>query len=193
MRVRHDYTGVDREGFAPDDPFLHAAPHNGLEQLAQKIAFTETAVAVLGKGRMIGNVAVEPQPTKPAIRQIEVDLVAQPTLRANAKAIANNQHPHHQLGIDRRATRLAVVRLQMRPDLRKVDKPVDLAKQVIVWNMPLEAEAVEQRLLHHPPFAHHRPNLLHPAEGNHRPAPRSRSFSTKYVDSRHSIPSYESL
>jgi hypothetical protein len=26
---------------------------------------------------------------------------------------------------------LAVVRLQMRPDLRKVDKPVDLAKQVI--------------------------------------------------------------
>ena len=97
MRVRHDDTGVDREGFAPDDPFLHAAPHNGLEQLAQKIAFTETAVAVLGKGRMIGNVAVEPQPTKPAIRQIEVDLVAQPTLRANAKAIANNQHPHHQL------------------------------------------------------------------------------------------------
>jgi hypothetical protein len=35
----------------------------------------------------------------------------------------------------------------MRPDLRKVDKPVDLAKQVIVRNMPLKAEAVEQRLL----------------------------------------------
>jgi hypothetical protein len=32
MRVRHDYTGVDREGFAPDDPFFHAARHNGLEQ-----------------------------------------------------------------------------------------------------------------------------------------------------------------
>jgi len=26
--------------------------------------------------------------------------------------------------------------------------------------MPFEAEAVEQRLLHHPPLAHHRPNLL---------------------------------
>jgi hypothetical protein len=61
----------------------------------------------------------------------------------------------------------------MRPDLRKVDKPVDLAKQVIVRNMPLEAEAVEQRLLHHPPFAHHRPNLLHPEEENQRPAPQS--------------------
>ena len=50
MRVRHDYTGVDREGFAPDDPFFHAARHNGLEQLAQKIALAEAAVAVLGEG-----------------------------------------------------------------------------------------------------------------------------------------------
>jgi hypothetical protein len=39
--------------------------------------------------------------------------------------------------------------------------------------MPLKAEAVEQRLLHHPPFAHHRPNLLHPTEENQRTAPQS--------------------
>jgi hypothetical protein len=37
---------------------------------------------------------------------------------------------------------------------------------VIVGDVPLEAEAVEQRLLHHPPLAHHRPNLLRSAEGN---------------------------
>jgi hypothetical protein len=43
----------------------------------------------------------------------------------------------------------------MRADLRKVDEPVDLAQQVIARNMTLEAEAVEQRLLHHPPLAHH--------------------------------------
>jgi hypothetical protein len=49
MRVRHDYTGVDREGFAPDYPFFHAARHNGLEQLGQKIALAKTAVTVLGK------------------------------------------------------------------------------------------------------------------------------------------------
>ena len=40
MRVRHDYTGVDREGFAPDDPFFHAARHHGLEQLAQERAIS---------------------------------------------------------------------------------------------------------------------------------------------------------
>ena len=64
VRRRHDYTGVDREGFAPDDPFFHAARHNGFEQLAQEIALAKTAVAVLGKRRMIGDVAVEPQATE---------------------------------------------------------------------------------------------------------------------------------
>jgi hypothetical protein len=54
---------------ASHDPFLHAARHHSLEQLAQKIALAEPAVAVLGKGRMIGNVTVEPQSTgSPALR-----------------------------------------------------------------------------------------------------------------------------
>ena len=107
---------------------------------------------------MIGNRAVQPQPAEPTVGQIEVDIVAQPPLRADPEAIADNQHPDHQLGIDRRATRLAVVGFKMRPNLRQIDKPVDLAKQMIVGDMTLEAEAVEQRLLHHPPLAHHRPN-----------------------------------
>ena len=115
---------------------------------------------------MIGDVAVEPQTTEPAIGQIEVDLLAQPPLRANAEAVADDQHPHHQLGIDRRPSDVAVIGPQMRPQIRQVDETVDLAKHVIVGDMPLEAEAVEQRLLHHPPLAHHRPNLLQPGEGN---------------------------
>jgi hypothetical protein len=44
----------------------------------------------------------------------------------------------------------------MRPNLGQVDEKVDLSKQVIVRDAPLQTEAVEQRLLHHPPFAHHR-------------------------------------
>jgi hypothetical protein len=51
------------------DPFLHAQRHHRLEQLAQEIALTETAVAVLGKCRMIGDVGIEPQATEPAIGQ----------------------------------------------------------------------------------------------------------------------------
>ena len=44
---------------------------------------------------------------------------------------------------------------------------------MILRHMPLKTEAVEKRLLHYPPLAHHRSNLLHPAEGNQRLAPRS--------------------
>jgi hypothetical protein len=58
-------------------------------------------------------------------------------------------------------------------DRQKIDEPVDLAQKVIVLDVPLQTEAIEQRLLHHPPHTHHRPNLLHPAEENQRPAPRS--------------------
>ncbi len=64
MRVGHDHTGVNREGLASHDPFLHAARDYGLEELAQEIALAETAVAVLGKRRMIRNVAVETQATE---------------------------------------------------------------------------------------------------------------------------------
>jgi hypothetical protein len=39
--------------------------------------------------------------------------------------------------------------------------------------VPLQTEAVEQRLLHHPPFAHHRPNLLQPSRRESAPAPQS--------------------
>jgi hypothetical protein len=49
----------------------------------------------------------------------------------------------------------------MRPNLGQVDETIDLAQQVIVWDAPLQTEAVKQRLLHHPPFAHHRTNLLY--------------------------------
>ena len=70
MRVRHDHGDVDREGLAAHDPFLHAAGHYRLEQLAQEIALAKTAVAVLGKRRMIRDVAVEPQAAEPAIGRL---------------------------------------------------------------------------------------------------------------------------
>ena len=73
MRVRHDDAGVDGEGLASHDPFLHAARHHGLKQLAQKVALAKPAVAILGKRRMIRDAAVEPKTAEPAVGQIEVD------------------------------------------------------------------------------------------------------------------------
>jgi len=34
MRIGNNHAGVDREGLAAHDAFLHAARHHGLEQLA---------------------------------------------------------------------------------------------------------------------------------------------------------------
>jgi hypothetical protein len=173
LGVGDDYAGADRESFAAHESFGHAARHYGFEQLAQEIALAETAVAVLGKRRMIGHSAVETQAAEPAISQIEVDLLTQPTLRTNAEAVADDEHPDHQLGINRGPPDVAVIGLEMRPNSGQVDETVDPAQHVIVRDVPVQTEAVEQRLLHHTPFAHHRPNLLHPAEENQRPAPRS--------------------
>ena len=47
---------------------------------------------------------------------------------------------------------------------------------MILGDTPLKAEAVEQGLLHHPPLAHHRPNLLRPAEENQRTAREQAEF-----------------
>ena len=86
-----------------------------------------------------------------------MDLLAQPPLGADAERVTDDEHPDHQLGVDRWTPGLAVVRPQMIADARQIDEPVDRAQQVIRRNMILEAEAVKQRLLHHRPLAHHRP------------------------------------
>ena len=70
---------------------------------------------------MVGNVAVQTQSAEPPVGQIEADLLAQPPLGTNAKAVADEQYPHHQLRINRGASNIAVG-LEMRPNAGKVDE-----------------------------------------------------------------------
>src|SRR3954453_22793595 len=58
---------------------------------------------------MVGHIAVQPKPAEPAVGQIEMNLLAEPKLRADAEAIADQQHPDHQFGLDQRAPDHAVV------------------------------------------------------------------------------------
>ena len=154
--VGPDQAGIDREAFAADQPFLDAAAHRRLEQLAQQVAVAEAAVPVLREGRMVRNIALQAEPAEPAIGEVQMHLLAQPPLRADAEAVADDQHPDHQLRIDRGPPDLAVEGPQMRPQAGQVDEAVDRAQQVIGRNVALDAELVEQRLLHHRPLAHHR-------------------------------------
>ena len=74
---------------------------------------------------MIGHATVEPKPAKPPICQIEMDFLAQAPFRADAEAVAHDQHTDHQFGIDRWPTYCAVEGGKTPPQLAKFDEPVD--------------------------------------------------------------------
>jgi hypothetical protein len=59
-----DQARIDRKAFAADQSFLDTAAHRRLEQLAQQIAVAEAAMPVLGEGRVVRNVALQPEPAE---------------------------------------------------------------------------------------------------------------------------------
>ena len=84
----------------------HAAAHHSLEHMAQDIALPEPTMAVAREGGMIGNLTIQSQAAKPSIGEIQVNLFAQPPLGADGEAIADNEHPDHQLRVDRGSANL---------------------------------------------------------------------------------------
>jgi hypothetical protein len=76
--------------------------------MAQEIARAEAAMAVLREGRMIRHLACQAEPAEPPVGQVQMDLLAQPAFRADAVAIADDQHADQQLRVDRRPAGLAV-------------------------------------------------------------------------------------
>jgi hypothetical protein len=60
--------------------------------------------------------------------EIEMDFIAQPPFRPDAHAVADNQHPQHQVGIDRGTPDHALERLQFCADALQIDEPIDPAK-----------------------------------------------------------------
>jgi hypothetical protein len=57
---------------------------------------------VLGKGRVVWDVAIEAEPAKPAISEVQMDLFVERPLGTNAIAVADQQHPHQRFRINRR-------------------------------------------------------------------------------------------
>src|SRR3974390_2442796 len=104
---------------------------------------------------MVRDCTIQPKPAKPAICQIEVDLFTEPTLRTDPEAVADQQHPDHQLGIYGWPADAAVEARELASELTELAKPVYRAKQVIRGNVPFERELIEQRSLFDLPKSHH--------------------------------------
>ena len=62
---------------------------------------------------MVRDLVVEVEFAKPYVRQVQFNFLAEPAFRADAIAGADDEHPDHQLGIDRRTTDVAVVGRQL--------------------------------------------------------------------------------
>src|SRR5262249_60882199 len=87
---------------------IRAAPTHRLENMAQDVAVAEAAMTIDRERRVIGNLVVEIKPAEPAVGQMQLNLLTQPPLKANAVAVANDQHPDHKLGINRRPANIAI-------------------------------------------------------------------------------------
>src|SRR5207302_9725898 len=92
-----DQAGIDGKALTADQSLVDAALQHCLEQTSQKVTIAKAAVAVLRGCRMVRPRAAEPEPAKPAVREVQVHLRAQPPPRADAEAIADDQHPNQQL------------------------------------------------------------------------------------------------
>ena len=74
-----------------------ARPH-GTHSREINAALPEPLMSVLREAGVIGHFAVQSEAAEPAIGEIKVDFFAEPPFRADAHGIADDQHPHHQLG-----------------------------------------------------------------------------------------------
>jgi hypothetical protein len=69
-----------------------------------------------------------------------MDFFAQSAFGTNAKAVPDDQHPYHQLGIDRRPPGMAVERGEVMPQVAEVKATINPPQQVIRRDMIVEFE-----------------------------------------------------
>ena len=150
-----DKARIDGKAVAPDQSFSHAALHCRLEQSTQQVALTKATVPVLREGRVIRHVTIQPEPAEPPICEIEVHLLAQAPFRSDADTVADDEHPDHQLRINRRPPCLTVKRRQLTTQIAESDEAINRPQYMILRNVAFEGEAVEQSSLFDLPWSHH--------------------------------------
>jgi hypothetical protein len=70
--IRLDQAGINGKAFTPDQTLGDAARHHILEQVSEEVALREAAMPVLRERRVVWNLALQTQPAKPTVGQIEM-------------------------------------------------------------------------------------------------------------------------
>jgi hypothetical protein len=98
---------------------------------------------------------LQSQAAEPAVRQVQVHFVTQPALRADTETVADDEHAHHQLGIDGGSAGVAIEASEAATQFAQIEEPVDAAQQMVGWHMRIEVEGVEQLVLRTRLLTHH--------------------------------------
>src|SRR3546814_19733947 len=85
-----------------------------------------------------------------------MDLFAETALGSYAVAVSDDQHPDHQLRINRGPPGVAVVIGQLRAQIAQVETLINATQKVIVGNVGVEIECVKQPSLTTRSLTHHR-------------------------------------
>ena len=123
--IRGDKAAIDRQVFALDESSLPATVHDLFKQLLEQIGLEETAMTVLGKRRVMGNLLIEAESGKPAPGQMHLQFLDQLALAGDAVEIADQQNAQQEFRIDRGSARIAVGVLQLLTNEIEADVSVD--------------------------------------------------------------------
>src|ERR1700731_3102554 len=126
---------------------------------------------------------------EPAIGEVHLYLTTDQPLRADRKDIPHDQHPDHQLRIDRRATHGRIMRCKFTAKPGKIENSIDLPHQMIFGDRVVEMKLVEQLTLVTLQTAHHGSTSPRFAstQRNHHSRPLSTDFCNKICQRRKSL------
>src|SRR2546430_8598368 len=135
---------------------------------------------------MVRNLIVEIELAEPAIGKVQCTLRAQPPFMTNAIAVTNQEHPDHQLGIDRGSADVAVKRLQLFVQIaqNRCREHIDPSQQVVGRDHLVEAKLVKELPLISVLPPHHRRLSCRLLSRNHCSLGFSTPFSTASTQCR---------
>src|SRR5471030_2676643 len=127
---------------------------------------------------MIRDGVLDAEFAKPAIGKVHLHLATDQPLRTDCKDITYDQHPDHQLRIDRRATHGRIMRCKFAAKPGQIESGIDLPHQMIFRNCVAKLKLVEQLTLVTLQTAYHgstSPRFA-PTKRNHGSRPVSTDF-----------------